>query len=163
MKPIPTETLKQKYTTCIHTQAPNTIFWRASPFSTREEKRDTILSLPTDLRDDPAEQFTGSRGSVVDAGIVVDQNQSLRFALDIARGMEFLHSMEPMVPNFLLTSKHIMVMSPGWRHLVFLFYISLMCGCSLVKKQSKTLFSLGSGGVCVRGMPLWYHGWRGII
>ena len=46
---------------------------------------------------------------IICAGIVVDQNQSLRFAMDIARGMEFLHSMEPIVPNFLLTSKHIMV------------------------------------------------------
>ena len=44
--------------------------------------------------------------------IVVDQNQSLRFAIDIARGMEFLHSMEPMVPNFVLTSKHVMVSQP---------------------------------------------------
>lgn len=44
-----------------------------------------------------------------ESGIVVDQNQSLRFALDIARGMEFLHSMEPPIPNFLLTSKHVMI------------------------------------------------------
>ena len=51
-------------------------------------------------------------GCLVDTGIVVDQNQSLRFAVDIARGMEFLHSMEPMVPNFLLTSKHVMVRTP---------------------------------------------------
>ena len=42
-------------------------------------------------------------------GIVVDQNQALRFALDIARGMEFLHAMEPMVPNLTLNSKHVMV------------------------------------------------------
>lgn len=42
-------------------------------------------------------------------GIVVDQNQALRFAIDIARGMEFLHSMEPIIPNFVLTSKHVMV------------------------------------------------------
>ncbi|XP_012941290.1 integrin-linked protein kinase [Aplysia californica] len=44
-----------------------------------------------------------------ESDIVVDQNQSLRFAIDIARGMEFLHSMEPMVPNFVLTSKHVMI------------------------------------------------------
>ena len=42
-------------------------------------------------------------------GIVVDANQALRFALDIAKGMEFLHTMEPMVPNMLLNSKHVMV------------------------------------------------------
>lgn len=41
--------------------------------------------------------------------IVVDQNQALRFALDIARGMEFLHSMEPMIPNITLNSKHVMI------------------------------------------------------
>lgn len=44
-----------------------------------------------------------------ESGIVVDQNQALRFAIDIARGMEFLHSMEPMIPNFTLTSKHVMI------------------------------------------------------
>jgi hypothetical protein len=42
-------------------------------------------------------------------GIVVDQNQALRFALDIARGMEFLHAMEPLIPNLALNSKHVMV------------------------------------------------------
>lgn len=41
--------------------------------------------------------------------IVVDQNQALRFALDIARGMDFLHSMEPMIPNITLNSKHVMI------------------------------------------------------
>ncbi|XP_059146239.1 integrin-linked protein kinase homolog pat-4-like isoform X2 [Physella acuta] len=44
-----------------------------------------------------------------ESGIVVDQNQALRFAIDIARGMEFLHSMEPIIPNFVLTSKHVMI------------------------------------------------------
>ncbi|BFZ24222.1 hypothetical protein BsWGS_27261 [Bradybaena similaris] len=44
-----------------------------------------------------------------ESGIVVDQNQALRFAIDIARGMEFLHSMEPIIPNFILTSKHVMI------------------------------------------------------
>ena len=41
------------------------------------------------------------------AGIVVDQTQALRFAVDIARGMEFLHSLEPMIPHMRLSSKHI--------------------------------------------------------
>lgn len=44
-----------------------------------------------------------------ETGIVVDQNQALRFAIDIARGMEFLHTLDPMVPNFQLTSKHVMI------------------------------------------------------
>lgn len=44
-----------------------------------------------------------------ETGIVVDQNQALRFAIDIARGMEFLHTMEPAIPNLILTSKHVMI------------------------------------------------------
>jgi integrin-linked kinase len=44
-----------------------------------------------------------------ETGIVVDQNQALRFSLDVARGMEFLHSMEPLVPNLNLNSKHVMI------------------------------------------------------
>jgi len=53
---------------------------------------------------------TSDEWTVVDVeGIVVDQNQALRFALDVARGMEFLHSMEPQIPSLTLNSKHIMV------------------------------------------------------
>ncbi|KAL5011274.1 hypothetical protein ScPMuIL_009825 [Solemya velum] len=44
-----------------------------------------------------------------ETGIVVDQNQTLRFAMDIARGMEFLHTMEPLILNYVLTSKHVMI------------------------------------------------------
>ncbi|XP_052078585.1 integrin-linked protein kinase-like isoform X1 [Mytilus californianus] len=44
-----------------------------------------------------------------ETGIVVDQNQALRFAIDIARGMEFLHTLEPMIPDLVITSKHIMI------------------------------------------------------
>lgn len=44
-----------------------------------------------------------------ETSIVVDQNQALRFAIDISRGMEFLHSLEPNIPNFVLTSKHVMI------------------------------------------------------
>lgn len=44
-----------------------------------------------------------------ETGIVVDQNQALRFAIDIARGLEFLHTMEPLIPNLHLSSKHIMI------------------------------------------------------
>lgn len=44
-----------------------------------------------------------------ETGIVVDQNQALRFALDIARGMEFLHTMEPLIHSLVLSSKHVMI------------------------------------------------------
>ena len=39
----------------------------------------------------------------------IDQNQSINFAIHIAKGMEFLHNLEPTVLNFHLNSKHIMV------------------------------------------------------
>ena len=44
-----------------------------------------------------------------ETGIVVDHNQALRFAVDIAKGMEFLHSMDPLIQNLHLNSKHVMV------------------------------------------------------
>uniref|UniRef100_A0A1E1XQL3 Putative integrin-linked kinase n=1 Tax=Amblyomma sculptum TaxID=1581419 RepID=A0A1E1XQL3_AMBSC len=43
------------------------------------------------------------------SGMVVDQAQALKFAIDVARGMAFLHTLEPMIPNYQLSSKHIMV------------------------------------------------------
>lgn len=54
------------------------------------------------------------RGSLHDllhgaAGVVVDTAQAVRFALDIARGMAFLHSLERIIPEFLLNSFHVMV------------------------------------------------------
>ena len=55
-------------------------------------------------------------------GIVVDQNQALRFALDVARGMEFLHSMEPLIPNLTLNSKHIMVTNQ-WNFIIVVCWI----------------------------------------
>uniref|UniRef100_A0A8D3D8F3 Scaffold protein ILK n=1 Tax=Scophthalmus maximus TaxID=52904 RepID=A0A8D3D8F3_SCOMX len=41
--------------------------------------------------------------------LVVDQNQAVKFALDIASGMAFLHTLEPMVSRLCLNSKHIMI------------------------------------------------------
>lgn len=43
------------------------------------------------------------------AGVVVDSAQALRFAVDVARGMAFLHSLERLTPRFLLNSRHVMV------------------------------------------------------
>jgi Glycine/D-amino acid oxidases (deaminating) len=42
-------------------------------------------------------------------GVVVDTVQALRFALDVARGMAFLHSLERIIPEYHLSSRHIMV------------------------------------------------------
>lgn len=54
------------------------------------------------------------RGSLFDllhgaAGVVVDTAQAVRFALDIARGMAFLHSLERIIPEYYLNSLHVMV------------------------------------------------------
>lgn len=43
------------------------------------------------------------------SALVVDQSQAVKFALDIASGMAFLHTLEPMVSRLYLNSKHIMV------------------------------------------------------
>lgn len=42
-------------------------------------------------------------------GVVVDTAQALRFAVDVARGMAFLHSLERIIPEYHLNSRHIMV------------------------------------------------------
>lgn len=44
--------------------------------------------------------------------VVVDSTHALRFALDIARGMAFLHSLDPMLPNYVLSTRHVMVSRP---------------------------------------------------
>lgn len=42
-------------------------------------------------------------------GIVVDTAQALKFSIDMARGMAFLHSLEPLVPRLYLSSRHVMI------------------------------------------------------
>ncbi|XP_023030339.1 integrin linked kinase [Leptinotarsa decemlineata] len=41
--------------------------------------------------------------------VVVDTVQALRFAIDIARGMAFLHSLERTIPEYFLNSRHVMI------------------------------------------------------
>ncbi|XP_037040359.1 integrin-linked protein kinase homolog pat-4 [Bradysia coprophila] len=43
------------------------------------------------------------------AGVIVDTAQAVRFALDIARGMSFLHSLERIIPEYLLNTYHVMI------------------------------------------------------
>uniref|UniRef100_A0A0N5B019 Protein kinase domain-containing protein n=1 Tax=Syphacia muris TaxID=451379 RepID=A0A0N5B019_9BILA len=43
------------------------------------------------------------------SAIVIDQEQAINFALDIARGMSFLHSLDPMILRYYLSSKHVVV------------------------------------------------------
>lgn len=42
-------------------------------------------------------------------GVVVDTSKALKFALDIARGMAFLHSLERIIPQYQLNSRHVMI------------------------------------------------------
>lgn len=64
----------------------------------------------------------GARSSVtpsatsLPADFVVDQMQAVKFAFDIARGMAFLHTLEPLIPRHHLNSRSIMV-SPAARAL----------------------------------------------
>lgn len=42
-------------------------------------------------------------------GIVVDTAQALKFAIDICRGMAFLHTLDPLIPRLYLSSRHVMI------------------------------------------------------
>ncbi|KAF2362435.1 Ankyrin repeat-containing domain [Trinorchestia longiramus] len=45
----------------------------------------------------------------VDGNIVLDTAQALKWALDITKGMGFIHSLNKVVPNLYLSSKHVMI------------------------------------------------------
>ncbi|NXY81414.1 ILK kinase, partial [Alcedo cyanopectus] len=53
----------------------------------------------------------GSLYNVLHEGtnFVVDQTQAVKFALDIARGMAFLHTLEPLIPRHHLNSRSVMI------------------------------------------------------
>ncbi|CAL1261418.1 unnamed protein product [Larinioides sclopetarius] len=42
-------------------------------------------------------------------GIVVDTAQALKFAIDICKGMAYLHTLEPYIERLYLSSKHVMI------------------------------------------------------
>jgi integrin-linked kinase len=41
--------------------------------------------------------------------VVVDHTQAIRFALDIARGMAFLHTLDQTILYYYLSSKHVVI------------------------------------------------------
>ncbi|KAK6042116.1 hypothetical protein COOONC_20379 [Cooperia oncophora] len=41
--------------------------------------------------------------------VVIDHSQAVRFAVDIARGMSYLHSLDPPILRYYLSSKHVVV------------------------------------------------------
>ncbi|XP_022920038.1 scaffold protein ILK [Onthophagus taurus] len=43
------------------------------------------------------------------SGLVVDTAKALKFAVDIAKGMAFLHSLERIIPEYYLNSRHVMI------------------------------------------------------
>jgi integrin-linked kinase len=42
-------------------------------------------------------------------GLVVDSTRALQFAVDVAKGMAYLHSLDRQMPRFHLNSKHVMI------------------------------------------------------
>ena len=63
------------------------------------------------------------------AGIIVDHEQGMKFALDIAKGMEYLHSLDQLIPRLYLKSTHIMVRIKWypwvlWSYIVHLFSLA---------------------------------------
>lgn len=42
-------------------------------------------------------------------GLLVDQAQALKLAIDLAHGMAFLHSLDPLIQRFQLTSRHVLI------------------------------------------------------
>ena len=44
-------------------------------------------------------------------GLVVDTNRAVQFAIDVAKGMAFIHSLDRQLPRLYLSSHHIMVRS----------------------------------------------------
>ncbi len=56
-------------------------------------------------------EFCSDLSLILLSDFVVDQTQAVKFALDIACGMAFLHTLEPMIPRHYLNSKSVMVSS----------------------------------------------------
>ena len=42
-------------------------------------------------------------------GLVVDSARGIQFAMDVAKGMAYLHSLDRQMPRFHLNSKHVLI------------------------------------------------------
>jgi hypothetical protein len=56
--------------------------------------------------------FTSLQVLHEDSGIVLDTSRALQIAADVAKAMQFLHSLDRQLPRYHLNSKHIMVILP---------------------------------------------------
>jgi hypothetical protein len=66
------------------------------------------------------------------SGLVVDTARALQFAIDVAKGMAYLHSLDRQMPRFHLNSKHIMVRIVERILLInFVSLIPTLCSCRL--------------------------------
>ncbi|MGH0146354.1 UNVERIFIED_CONTAM: hypothetical protein FKN15_007789 [Acipenser sinensis] len=93
----------------------NTVTWRdfilqlalellQEHFDKRHESR--LVNAPQPSASAAATGSWNKRSCQID--FVVDQTQAVKFGLDIARGMAFLHTLEPLIPRHYLNSKSIM-------------------------------------------------------
>ena len=73
-----------------------------------------ILSLSTFIYAPLSFQVLHEQDS---GGFVVDSHRALQFAIDVAKGMAYLHSLDRNMPRFHLNSKHVMV-SPKEKHYI---------------------------------------------
>uniref|UniRef100_A0A8C5UQN7 Scaffold protein ILK n=1 Tax=Microcebus murinus TaxID=30608 RepID=A0A8C5UQN7_MICMU len=79
----------------------------------RDFNEESILSLFQDFLASKLEMLNLiGEGRGEEKGLlnfVVDQSQAVKFALDMARGMAFLHTLEPLIPRHALNSRSVMI------------------------------------------------------
>jgi len=69
-----------------------------------------IVNMPKTLATISPQATMGSLYNVLhESTVTVDHTRVVLFAIDIAEGMSFLHSLDPIIPRFHLNSKHIMI------------------------------------------------------
>ena len=73
-----------------------------------------ILTANQSYNAPQSDQVLHEQDGLDGGGFVVDSHRALQFAIDTAKGMAYLHSLDRHMPRFHLNSKHVMV-SPGTR------------------------------------------------